>query len=366
MKQTTIILFVLLQTFYSYGQVVRFDDLSFDLSMLDNRNEYRESRYDTVVFQSGDYKDEYLYNYGKSIYASKNHDYFVVSFDTTCVAPLEQETACDSPSETDYYFYHKNSLLWKKHFTNSIGKVHFFEDDGSLIITWADAWVENFHLFYDRQGNILDTIPIDEEIYALDNDQVLLYYKTDSINRVKCLGSSNREIWRDVVHLKAYESRNFFDVSGNGSRFILVYRDTIYSYNSSHKLLWKRYSNNFGVDNYLSYSGKYLIKKVFKPNDETYIYDNQSSKLIKKIDTIYYNNSSFVPKYCNMIYNSDYLFFENLLWDIGKCDMVITDIMGNVILFKSYPLRGGPMRIEYDKGFKLYNSKLMETIKYKP
>lgn len=378
MKQITIILFVLLQAFYSYGQVVNFKHLSFDLSKLDYKNEYRESRYDSVYLP--DQQDYELRSYGMSIYSSRNHEYFLIVKDTIDLALIRKTIGCDAPPKTNFYYYHKDTLLWGKYMDNGINGVHFFENDGSVIIGWRSVWVDdNYQLFYDRQGNVFDTLSIDEEIYDLDNYLKLISYYIEpsegngGMFRIKCVNSNNKELWKDEVNLKPKEYMHM-SVSGNGSKFIIESMDTTFSFNSNHKLLWKKSKSDCKTHKYFTFKGNYLIysnyivkngdKHIFDAN--TFIYDNQTGNLIAKIDSINYNNKTLIPISTKTVKNSDYLYFMTYPW-LDKTDIIITDVKGNTLTYKEDSK--SPDYIEYkNDGFYLYSNEkgLLEKMKYKP
>lgn len=380
MKQTTIILFVLLLASYSSGQVVDFKYLSLDLSNLDYKNQYRESRSDTIEYSGEEY--QWLWDFQKWIQASKNREYFFECKDSMPIGPIGQGTGSDVCSKIEYYYYHKDSLLWKGNVDNmGIGGVHFFENDGSVLIKWDCVWNDyNYSLFYDRKGNVFDTLSVDEQIFDLDNNLKLIRYHVqsiygnDGVDRIRCIDSRCQVLWTDSVVLRPGKHRSF-ELNNRGSKFLIRTNDSIWSYDSDHNLLWKkRRDKNKRIDCYVG-SGDYMVGKKYNPDDngswiekpELYIYDSKSGNLVTRIDTIYYGDTCLISLSPKLVMNSEYVYYENILWDIKKCDIVITDIMGKVILFKSLALNMKPTRIEYNKGFNLYhNDNLIETIKYKP
>jgi len=379
MKQTTIILIVLLQAFSIHGQVVDFKHLSFDLSKLDYKNEYRESRYDSVYLP--DQQDYELRSYGMSIYSSRNHEYFLIVKDTIDLALIRKTIGCDAPPKTNFYYYHKDTLLWEKYMDNGINGVHFFENDGSVIIGWRSVWVDdNYQLFYDRQGNVFDTLSINEEIYDLDNYLKLIRYQiesqygNDGVDRIRCIDSRCRVLWTDSVVLRPGQYRGL-ELDQKGSKFSIATNDSIWTYDSNLNLLWKRRFEKLMYSPHYIGTGEYMVGKKCKPIDdkshteepELYIYDSKTGKLVNIIDSIYYGNTYITSLSPRTIRNSGYVYYENIFWDIKKCDLVFTDIMGKVIFFKSIDLNNRPTKIEYNKGFNLYhNENLIETIKYKP
>jgi hypothetical protein len=377
MKQISIILIVLLQAFFSFGQVVDFKQMSFDLSKLDYKNEYSEFRYDTIEYPGEEHR--WLWVFGKGVYASRNHEYFLLVNDSQSIGPIGQGIGSDVSPNTDYFYYHKNTLLWQDYMNNGIRDVHFFENDGSVIIKWFETYeYENYSFFYDKQGNILDTISGDVQIFDLDNNLKLIQYYVqpiygnNGVHRIWCLDSRCRKLWEDSIVLRPGQFRGL-DVTNKGSIFSIHTNDSTWTFDSNHNLLWKRCREKYTGNGYYVGSGDYIAGKKYKPDDkgswitepELYIYNSKTGNLVKRIDTIYYSNTFLVSLSPKLVMNSEYVYYENIFWDIKKCDIVITDIMGKVILFKSFSLNNEPDRIEYNKGFNLYlNKNLIETIKY--
>jgi hypothetical protein len=380
MKQTTLIIIVLLQAFSSFGQVVDFKYLSLDLSNLDYKNQYREFRYDTLEYPGEEHR--WLWNFQKLLCASKNREYFFELKDSMSVGSIDQGIGSDVCPQIEYYYFHKDSLLWKGNVDNmSIGGVHFFENDGSVLIKWDCFWNDyNYSLFYDRKGNVFDTLSVDEQIFDLDNNLKLIRYQiesehgNDGVDRIRCIDSKCRVLWTDSVVLRPGQYRSF-ELNQKGSKFSIRTMDSIWSYDSDHNLLWKKSRDKYkSHENYVG-SGDYMAGKKYNPDDngywiekpELYIYDSKSGNLVTRIDTIYYGDTCLISLSPKLVRNSEFVYYENIFWDSKKCDLVFTDIMGKVIFFKSLDLNYRPTYIEYNKGFNLYhNENLIETIKYKP
>jgi hypothetical protein len=380
MKQTTLIIIVLLQAFSSFGQVVDFKYLSLDLSNLDYKNQYREFRSDTIEYPGEEYRWKWYFQ--KWICASRNREYFFEVKDSMPIGPIGHGTGSDVCPQIEYYYYHKNSLLWQGNVVNmGIGGVHFFENDGSVLIKWGCFWNDyNYSLFYDRKGNVFDTLSVNEQIFDLDNNLKLIRYQieseygNDGVDRIRCIDSRCRVLWTDSVVLRPGQYRGL-ELDQKGSKFSIHTNDSIWTYDSNLNLLWKRRFEKLMYSPHYIGTGDYMVGKKCRPIDEKsntdepelYIYDSKTGNLINIIDSIYYGNTFITSLSPRTIRNSGYVYYENIFWDIKKCDLIFTDIMGKVIFFKSFDLNNQPTHIEYNKGFNLYhNENLIETIKYKP
>jgi hypothetical protein len=374
MKQTSIILIVLLQALFSFGQIVDFKEMSFDLSKLDYKNEYREEKIDTVYIPSID--DHEIQAYGKSVFASKNHEYFVVAKDTTYIAAMKT-IGYDAPPYTYFSYYHKDTLLWSKFLNAGMGDVFFFENDEYLMIKLGFFELNGLFSF-NKNGQPIDTISPASKVFRLDNDLLLIKdyvsenYDLGGTDQISIIDSRGFLKWENNLNLRVGEQRDL-EVAQNGSKFSIRLKDSIWLYDSDYNLLWKqgfqkyKYSPHFIGNGDFMFAKKYenIDDKTQRTKPELYIYDSKTGNFINKIDTVFYGDKCLISLFPRSIINSELIYYENISLDNNKFDIIITDIKGKVVLFKSLALNKRPTSIAYYKGFNLYyNDNLIETIKY--
>ena len=366
--KTKLILFILFQTLLCSGQSLNFNGQQFDLNKLDFNDKYFTTKTDTIGIT-----DKYggtLVAYSFGVYASNQREYFLIHFDTVCIGPLNIPTGCDSPTETDLFYYHRNKLLWKEHRANTISGVHFFEDNGSSIITWEDAWTENFHLLYDKGGKIVDSFSIKKRISDLDNNRkILVEHHNAKYNKATCIDNNGQEIWSNEFLFDDKNKRRFY-VTNNGDRYMFEYLDSIVVFSSNHKFLFQINNPDFNSSVTYLHSGDFFFKNIItrlenKRIQESHVlvYDNSRGDIISKIDTLRIKDSPTSRLYAHPVKNSDNLYFVDLDRQNRIYHVLITNIRGKDIARYSSSKAVYSILLT-ESGYEIYGSKnLITTIK---
>jgi len=371
MKKLILLILLITQTLLCFTQIIKLKEFDFDLSNLNEDNQYHFSKWDTIYYPEYDYHLVYIYR--TSVYASENRLLFLFVESTTPLGTVENYLGADAPADTRYSYFYKDSLLWSEFKSCSLDEVYIFEKDSSLIITWNDFWAEeNQHIFYDKNLNPLDTLSLDSKIYPLSSDNILIRDDNYSGASLKCMINSSTESWiKHYTLSKKYELN--ISCSGNRSFYSIQHNDSIKSYNADHELIWGESKAEYKHSPWFTFSGKYLLYSNYEIIDGTIvptilIFDNKNCKQLASIDSVYYNNSYQVLHSPKQIKYSDFLFFRNPNWDNDGGDLVVTDILGRVILYKTYTLNDFPTSIiKLNDEFDIYhNDDLLEKIKYKP
>lgn len=369
MKKYLIINIILLLTYPCFSQVIDFKEISFDLSKLDYKNEYKESKIDTIYEPSlNNYE---IWSYDKCVYASKNNKYFLVTIDTMFIG-ASKCTGYDLPPSNYLSYYQYDSLLWRKNLRAGIRDVFFFENDEQLMISLGFFEIEGLFSF-SKTGQEIDTISPANNIYRLDNDLLLIndygseYYALNDIDQISIIDSKGNYKLKDYIK-KNNRNQRRIEVAKDGSKFSINSKDSAWVYDSNLNLLWKlglkfKYGPRFmGAGDYIFIKERDSLRMT-KP--ELKIYDSSNGNFVMQLDTIKYGDSSLTSLLPQPIRNSEYVYYRNIFWDLNKCDIIITDVFGKTLLYTKISLDYEPQYITYEQGFNLYrDNKIVKTIKY--
>lgn len=363
-----LVLIVLFHSSLCFSQSINFGSLDFDLNNLDLNGEYFTTKTDTIGIT--DKYDGTLVAYSFGIYASSQREYFVIYYDTVCICPLNIPIGCDTPTETDLLYYHGNKLLWKEHRSNAISDVSFFENNGSLIISWEDAWAENFHLLYNKNGNIIDTFSIKNRIYDLNNNKkIFSEFHNAEYSIANCIDNNGQNIWSSEFLFNDNKKRRIH-VPKNGNNYMFEYLDSIVVFNSNDQILFQIKNPDYSSSVAYLKNGDYFYKNIIlrlenKRIQESYVlvYNNTSGELISKIDTIQIKDIQTSSIYARAVKNSDNLYFVDLERPNRIYHVLITDIKGRDIA--KYSSSEAVYSISYtNNGYEIYGEKnLITTIK---